>query len=67
MMALTKEQKIEAIQAKRGPLEHEQYAAELDLKVAKKSDDKALAEEPQARLDEVNAKLDALKQEEQKL
>lgn len=58
------EQKLEIIAASRGTLEVEQYRAELDLKLAQKGSDPALAEEPQKRLDEVNAKLKLLDAEE---
>lgn len=57
-------QKQELIQARRNTLETEQYAAELDLKLAKKGSDDRLAEEPQARLDEINEKLKLLDDEE---
>lgn len=63
-MTLTKENKLEAIAAKRGPLEHEKYAAELDLATAEEAKDEALAEEPKARLAEINSKLGALELKE---
>lgn len=59
-MALSKEEKLAAIAAARGPLEHEQYAAELDVKTAEEGTDQALADSHKARLEEVNSKLGAL-------
>lgn len=56
-------QKLEIIESRRGTLENEQYAAELDLKLAKKSDNDSVVEEPQKRLDEINAKLKVLDEE----
>lgn len=56
-----------AIQAKRGPLEHELFAAELDVATAKEASDKALHEEPEKRLKEVKAKLKVLDDKEAKL
>lgn len=66
-MALTAEQKKDAINAKRGPLEHEQYAAELDVATAKESGAEELLQEPQARLKRVNDQLKALDAEEAKI
>ncbi len=67
MMTLTAEEKKAAINAKRGPLEHELYSAELDLKTAKQGGDEALIEEPKSRVDEIKAKLKALDDEEKKI
>lgn len=66
-MSLTDDQKKEAIAARRGPLEHELYSAELDLKVAKKGSTPALVEGPQARVDEIKAQIKVLDDEEKKL
>lgn len=63
-MALTKEQKFEVIDAKRGPLLHEKYAAELDVKTAEVTKDAALEQEPKARLQLVNEQLAVLDAEE---
>jgi hypothetical protein len=66
-MALSKEEKLEAIAARRGPLLHEQYAAELDVKVAEEGGIEALMEEPKARLARVNSQLGVLDEEESNL
>lgn len=64
---MTDGEKKEAIQAKRGPLEHEQFAAQLDVKVAKEHEDEALLAEPTERLERIERQLKALDEEEKKL
>lgn len=66
-MGLTKEEKKAAIAAKRGPLEHELYSAELDLTTAEEGRDESLVEEPKARVAEIKAKLKALDDQEKKI
>jgi hypothetical protein len=66
-MTLTDEEKKAAIAAKRGPLEHELYTAELDLKTAEASGDDALVEEPKARVERIKGQLKVLDDEEKKV
>lgn len=61
------QQKRDLIAAKRGPLENELYAAELDRKTAEAGEDEALVEEPKAREAEVKKKLKVLDEEEAKI
>lgn len=61
---MEKQDKLDLIQAARGPLEHEEYAAEVDVELAGTSEDPALLEGPQSRLNEVRAKLGVLKDKE---
>lgn len=63
-MSLTDEEKKAAIAAKRGPLEHELYGAELDLKVAEEGGDEALVEEPKGRVARIKGQLKVLDDEE---
>ena len=55
------------LQAKRGPLENEQYTAEVDLALAEEQKDPALAEEPRERLDRINSQLAIIKQKEDEI
>lgn len=66
-MGLTNDEKKSAIAAARGPLDHEHYAAQLDLKVAKADGDETLIESASARLARVNSKLAVLSEEEKGL
>lgn len=66
-MTLTDEDKQAAIDAKRGPLEHEKYAAELDLKTAEASGDDALVQEPKERLARIEDQMKVLKDAEGEL
>lgn len=66
-MALTDEQKKAAIDAARGPLDHELYSAELALKTAEASGIKALTKEPKARVARIKDQLKVLDDEEKKL
>lgn len=66
-MTLTDDEKKTAIAARRGPLEHELYTAELDLKVAQEGGDDALIEEPKARVARIKGQLKVLDDEEKKL
>jgi hypothetical protein len=59
-MALEKEHKREWIAAKRGTLEHELYAAELDLEVAEAGSSKELVKGPKDRVAEVKAQIKVL-------
>lgn len=61
---MTKEQKLDLIHAKRSPLENEQFAAELDLKLANEDGAEELIAEPKERLEKINAKLKLLDNEE---
>lgn len=66
-MSLTDDDKRAEIEAKRGTLEHEQYAAELDVATAEAAGVEALVEEPTARLGRVNAQLAVLDEKEAEL
>lgn len=66
-MTLTDEEKKAAIAAKRGPLEHELYGAELDLKTAEAGGDAALIEEPKGRVARIKAQLKVLDDAESKV
>lgn len=63
-MGLTNDEKRAAIAARRGPLEHELYAAELDVKVAQKAGDETLLAGPAERLEQVEAQIKVLDDEE---
>lgn len=60
MPVLDEQGKKDLIAAKRGPLEHELFAAELDLEVAQEAGDEALVEGPQKRLEAVKAQIKVL-------
>jgi hypothetical protein len=64
---LTREEAVAAIEAHRGPLRHELYAAELDLKVAEESGAEELIAGPFERVEEIKRKLAVLDAEESKL
>ena len=66
-MTLTAEEKKSAINAKRGPLDHEKYAAELDVKTAEASGQEELMEEPRARLARIEDQLKVLDDAEAKI
>jgi hypothetical protein len=68
-VSLTKEEKLAKIKARRGTLEHEQYAAELDLKVAEAGDnptEESLAPH-RARVEAVERQFEVLAAEEKAL
>lgn len=52
--------KLNAIQGRRETLLHEQFGAQLDVQIAKAGRDPNLRTEPEARLAEVEAKLETL-------
>lgn len=52
--------KLQAINGRRETLLHEQFGAQLDVKIAKAGRDQNLRTEPEARLAEVEAKLKTL-------
>jgi hypothetical protein len=64
---MDKEQKKESLDASRGSLEHELYAAETDLAVAEAGSDEELVKEPKRRVKEIKAKLKAIDDREAKL
>lgn len=59
--------KRELIAAKRGPLEQERFAAELDVEVAEVHGDDAVLEEPKSRLERINKQLQILDDKESDL
>jgi beta-glucosidase-like glycosyl hydrolase len=64
---MTKADKEAAIAAKRGPLDHELYSAELDLKTAEASGSEQLVEEPKQRVERIKGQLKVLDDEEKAL
>lgn len=66
-MSLTDEEKKAQIEAKRGPLEHELYGAELDLKTAEAGGNEALIEGPKGRVESLKKQLQVLEDEEKEL
>jgi len=54
----------ELITARRGPLERERFAAQLDVEIAEQQEDTDLLEEPQRRLGTVEAQIKVLDDKE---
>jgi hypothetical protein len=66
-MTLTTEEKKAAIAARRSPLDHELYSAELDLKVAEADGEEGLVNDAKARVEKIQTKIKVLDDEEAEL